>query len=541
MAKQITYGDESRQQILRGVNRLADAVRVTLGPKGRNVVLDKKYGTPLITKDGVTVAKEIELKEPLENLGAQMVKEVASKTSDVAGDGTTTATVLAQAIYREGGKNVTAGANPMALKRGIDKAVAAVSEELKKLSKPVKGRMIAQVGAISANNDEAIGTIIADAMEKVGKDGVITVEEAKSMETSLEVVEGMQLDRGYLSPYFVTDPERMECVLENALVLIHEKKISNMKDLLPLLEQVAKLAQPLLIIAEDLEGDALATLVVNKLRGTLQVAAIKAPGYGDRRKEMLQDLAVLTGGKAVTEDLGIKLENIKIDDLGRAKKITIDKEHTTIVEGAGAKKDIEGRVKQLRTQLEETTSDYDKEKLQERLAKLVGGVAIIKVGAATETEMKEKKARVEDAMHATKAAVEEGIVPGGGVALLRCTKALEAIGSRGDEAVGVAIVRRALEEPLRQIANNAGHEGAVVVAKVRDLKADEGFNALTEKYENLVEAGVIDPTKVVRSALQNAASIASLLLTTEATVCEIADEKADNAMGGRTPPGGGMY
>jgi len=541
MAKQITYGDESRQQILRGVNRLADAVRVTLGPKGRNVVLDKKYGTPLITKDGVTVAKEIELKEPLENLGAQMVKEVASKTSDVAGDGTTTATVLAQAIYREGGKNVTAGANPMALKRGIDKAVAAVSEELKKLSKPVKGRMIAQVGAISANNDEAIGTIIADAMEKVGKDGVITVEEAKSMETSLEVVEGMQLDRGYLSPYFVTDPERMEVVLENALVLIHEKKVSNMKDLLPLLEQVAKLAQPLLIIAEDLEGDALATLVVNKLRGTLQVAAIKAPGYGDRRKEMLQDLAVLTGGKAVTEDLGIKLENIKIDDLGRAKKITIDKEHTTIVEGAGAKKDIEGRVKQLRTQLEETTSDYDKEKLQERLAKLVGGVAIIKVGAATETEMKEKKARVEDAMHATKAAVEEGIVPGGGVALLRCTKALEAIGSRGDEAVGVAIVRRALEEPLRQIANNAGHEGAVVVAKVRDLKADEGFNALTEKYENLVEAGVIDPTKVVRSALQNAASIASLLLTTEATVCEIADEKADNAMGGRTPPGGGMY
>ena len=541
MAKQITYGDESRQQILRGVNRLADAVRVTLGPKGRNVVLDKKYGTPLITKDGVTVAKEIELKEPLENLGAQMVKEVASKTSDVAGDGTTTATVLAQAIYREGGKNVTAGANPMALKRGIDKAVAAVSEELKKLSKPVKGRMIAQVGAISANNDEAIGTIIADAMEKVGKDGVITVEEAKSMETSLEVVEGMQLDRGYLSPYFVTDPERMEVVLENALVLIHEKKVSNMKDLLPLLEQVAKLAQPLLIIAEDLEGDALATLVVNKLRGTLQVAAIKAPGYGDRRKEMLQDLAVLTGGKAVTEDLGIKLENIKIDDLGRAKKITIDKEHTTIVEGAGAKKDIEGRVKQLRTQLEETTSDYDKEKVQERLAKLVGGVAIIKVGAATETEMKEKKARVEDAMHATKAAVEEGIVPGGGVALLRCTKALEAIGSRGDEAVGVAIVRRALEEPLRQIANNAGHEGAVVVAKVRDLKADEGFNALTEKYENLVEAGVIDPTKVVRSALQNAASIASLLLTTEATVCEIADEKADNAMGGRTPPGGGMY
>ena len=541
MAKQITYGDESRQFILRGVNRLADAVRVTLGPKGRNVVLDKKYGAPLITKDGVTVAKEIDLKDPLENMGAQMVKEVASKTSDVAGDGTTTATVLAQAIYREGSKNVTAGANPMALKRGIDKAVTAVSDELKKLSKPVKGRMIAQVGAISANNDETIGGLIADAMEKVGKDGVITVEEAKSIETSLEVVEGMQLDRGYLSPYFVTDPERMEVVLEDALVLIHEKKVSNMKDLLPLLEQMAKLAQPLLIIAEDLEGDALATLVVNKLRGTLKVAAVKAPGYGDRRKEMLQDLAVLTGGKAVTEDLGIRLENIKLEDLGRAKKITIDKDHTTIVEGAGKKKDVEARVKQLRTQIEETTSDYDREKLQERLAKLVGGVAIIKVGAATETEMKEKKARGEDAMHATKAAVEEGIVPGGGVALLRCTKALENIRAQDDEAVGVAIVKRALEEPLRQIAANAGHEGAVVVAKVRDLKADEGFNALTEKYENLVEAGVIDPTKVVRSALQNAASIASLLLTTEATVCEIADEKADNAMGGGMPPGGGMY
>ncbi len=541
MAKQITYGDESRQSILRGINRLADAVRVTLGPKGRNVVLDKKYGAPLITKDGVTVAKEIDLKEPLENMGAQMVKEVASKTSDVAGDGTTTATVLAQAIYREGSKNVTAGANPMSLKRGIDKAVAAVSEELKKLSKPVKGKMIAQVGAISANNDEAIGRIIADAMEKVGKDGVITVEEAKSMETSLEVVEGMQIDRGYLSPYFVTDPERMEVVLENALVLIHEKKISNMKDLLPLLEQMAKLAQPLLIIAEDLEGDALATLVVNKLRGTLHVAAIKAPGYGDRRKEMLQDLAVLTGGKAVTEDLGIKLENIKIEDLGRAKKITIDKEHTTIVEGAGSKKDIDGRVKQLRAQIEETTSDYDREKLQERLAKLVGGVAIIKVGAATETEMKEKKARVEDAMHATKAAVEEGIVPGGGVALIRCAKALERIAAEGDEAVGVNIIRRALEEPVRQIAGNAGHEGAVVVAKVRELKADEGFNALSEKYEDLVEAGVIDPTKVVRSALQNAASIASLLLTTEATVCEIAEDKNEGGMPGMPSGGGGMY
>jgi chaperonin GroEL len=542
MAKQITYGDESRQQILRGVNRLADAVRVTLGPKGRNVVLDKKFGAPLITKDGVTVAKEIDLKDPLENMGAQMVKEVASKTSDVAGDGTTTATVLAQAIYREGSKNVTAGANPMAIKRGIDKAVSAVSEELKKLSKPVKGKMIAQVGSISANNDEEIGRIIAEAMEKVGKDGVITVEEAKSMETSLEVVEGMQVDRGYLSPYFVTDPERMECVLDNALVLIHEKKISNMKDLLPLLEQVAKLAQPLLIVAEDLEGDALATLVVNKLRGTLQVCAIKAPGYGDRRKEMLQDLAVLTGGKAVTEDLGIKLENIKIEDLGKAKKITVDKEHTTIVEGAGKKADIEGRVKQLRAQIEETTSDYDREKLQERLAKLVGGVAIIKVGAATETEMKEKKARVEDAMHATKAAVEEGIVPGGGVALLRCSKALEAIKAEGDEAVGVAIIRRALEEPVRQIAGNAGHEGAVVVAKVREMKADEGFNALNEKYENLVEAGVIDPTKVVRSALQNAASIASLLLTTEATICEIADDKNEGGMPGGMPSGGGgMY
>jgi chaperonin GroEL len=535
MAKQITYGDESRQAILRGVNRLADAVKVTLGPKGRNVVLDKKFGSPLITKDGVTVAKEIELKEPLENMGAQMVREVASKTSDVAGDGTTTATVLAQAIYREGSKNVTAGANPMALKRGIEKAVAVVTEELKKLSKPVKGKMIAQVGSISANSDETIGNIIAEAMEKVGKDGVITVEEAKSMETSLEVVEGMQFDRGYLSPYFVTDPERMEVVLENALVLIHEKKVSSMKDLLPVLEQVAKLGQPLLIVAEDLEGEALATLVVNKLRGTLHVAAVKAPGYGDRRKAMLEDMAILTGGKAITEDLGIKLENVKLEDLGKAKKITIDKDNTTIVEGAGKAKDIEGRVKQLRTQVEETTSDYDREKLQERLAKLVGGVAVIKVGAATETEMKEKKARVEDAMHATKAAVEEGIVPGGGVALLRCVKAVEAIKAEGDEKVGVNIIRRCLEEPLRQIAGNAGHEGAVVVAKVHSQKAEEGFNALTEEYENLVEAGVIDPTKVVRSALQNAASIASLLLTTEALVSEIPEEKPEAA-----PPGGGM-
>jgi chaperonin GroEL len=540
MSKQITYGDDSRQAILRGVNRLADAVRVTLGPKGRNVVLDKKFGSPLITKDGVTVAKEIELKEPLENLGAQMVKEVASKTSDVAGDGTTTATVLAQAIYREGSKNVTAGANPMALKRGIERAVVAVTAELRKLSKPVKGKMIAQVGSISANNDETIGGIIAQAMEKVGKDGVITVEEAKSIETSLEVVEGMQFDRGYLSSYFVTDPERMECVLENALVLIHEKKISAMKDLLPLLEQAAKLGQPLLIVAEDLEGDALATLVVNKLRGTLQVAAVKAPGYGDRRKAMLEDLAILTGGKAITEDLGINLEKVKLDDLGKARKITIDKDNTTIIEGAGKTKDIEGRVKQLRTQAEETTSDYDREKIQERLAKLVGGVALIKVGAATETEMKEKKARVEDAMHATKAAVEEGIVPGGGVALLRCLPAVAAIKAEDDEAVGVGIIRRALEEPLRQIAANAGHEGAVVVARVREMKGEDGFNAQTDSYENLVEAGVIDPTKVVRYALQNAASIASLLLSTEAVISEIAVLTAQSR-GGDMSPDGGMY
>jgi chaperonin GroEL len=541
MSKQITYGDDSRQAVLRGVNRLADAVRVTLGPRGRNVVLDKKFGSPLITKDGVTVAKEIELKEPLENMGAQMVREVASKTSDVAGDGTTTATLLAQAIYREGSKNVTAGANPMAVKRGIERAVAAVTGELERLSKPVKGKMIAQVGTISANSDETIGGIIAQAMEKVGKDGVITVEEAKSIETSLEIVEGMQFDRGYLSPYFVTDPERMECVLEDVLVLIHEKKISGMKDLLPLLEQVAKLGSPLLIVAEDLEGEALATLVVNKLRGTLNVAAVKAPGYGDRRKAMLEDLAILTGGKAITEDLGIKLENVTIDDLGKAKKVTIDKDTTTIVEGAGEAKDIQGRVKQLRTQVEETTSDYDREKLQERLAKLVGGVAVIKVGAATETEMKEKKARVEDAMHATKAAVEEGIVAGGGVALLRCLKVVEGVKAEGDEAVGVNIIRRALEEPLRQIAGNAGHEGAVVVGRVRELKGDEGFNAQTDVYENLVEAGVIDPTKVVRCALQNAASIASLLLTTEAVICEIPEEKGEAPMGGGMPPGGGMY
>ncbi|HET7295000.1 MAG TPA: chaperonin GroEL [Vicinamibacteria bacterium] len=536
MAKQITYGDESRQAILRGVNRLADAVKVTLGPKGRNVVLDKKFGSPLITKDGVTVAKEIELKEPLENMGAQMVREVASKTSDVAGDGTTTATVLAQAIYREGSKNVTAGANPMELKRGIEKAVVVITEKLKELSKPVKGKMIAQVGTVSANNDETIGKIIAEAMEKVGKDGVITVEEAKSMDTTLEVVEGMQFDRGYLSPYFVTDPERMECVLENALVLIHEKKISSMKDLLPVLEQVAKMGKPLLLIAEEVEGEALATLVVNKLRGTLQVCAVKAPGYGDRRKAMLEDIAILTGGKAITEDLGIKLENLKVEDLGKAKKVTIDKDNTTLVEGAGKPQAIEGRVKQIRTQIDETTSDYDREKLQERLAKLVGGVAVIKVGAATETEMKEKKARVEDAMHATKAAVEEGIVAGGGVALLRCQKAVDDIKAKGDEKVGIEIIRRALEEPLRQIAQNAGFEGAVVVARVREAKsADEGFNAQSDDYENLVEAGVIDPTKVVRSALQNASSIASLLLTTEALVSEIPEEKKGNGM-----PGGGM-
>ena len=538
MAKQITYGNESRQELLRGVNRLADAVKVTLGPLGRNVVLDKKFGSPVITKDGVTVAKEIELKEPLENMGAQMVREVASKTSDVAGDGTTTATVLAQAIYREGSKNVTAGANPMDLKRGIEKAVTAVVNDIAKLSKDVKGKMIAQVGTVSANNDETIGSIIAEAMDKVGKDGVITVEEAKTLETSLEVVEGMQFDRGYLSPYFVTDPERMETALEDPMVLIHEKKISSMKDLLPVLEQIAKLGKPLLIIAEDVEGEALATLVVNKLRGTLQVCAVKAPGYGDRRKAMLEDIAILTGGKAITEDLGIKLENLKLDDLGTAKKITIDKDNTTIIEGAGTTKEIEGRVRQIRTQVDETTSDYDREKLQERLAKLVGGVAVIKVGAATETEMKEKKARVEDAMHATKAAVEEGIVPGGGVAFLRAERAVDGLKVAGDEAVGVKIIRRALEEPLRQIAQNAGHEGAIVVGKVREQKGEDGFNAQTGQYENLVAAGVIDPTKVVRTALQNAASIASLLLTTEALVSELPEEKGEGGGGGGG--GGGM-
>ena len=538
MAKQIIYGEQSRQAILRGVNQLADAVKVTLGPKGRNVVLDKKFGSPTITKDGVTVAKEIELKDPLENMGAQMVREVASKTSDTAGDGTTTATVLAQAIYREGAKNVVAGANPMELKRGIEKAVEVMTAEIKKMSKPVKGNMIAQVGMISANGDETIGKIIAEAMEKVGKDGVITVEEAKTLETTLDVVEGMQFDRGYLSPYFVTDPERMDVVLENPVILIHEKKISSMKDLLPVLEQVARLGRPLLIIAEDIEGEALATLVVNKLRGTLQAAAVKAPGFGDRRKAMLEDIAILTGGKALTEDLGVKLENIKLEDLGKAKKVTIDKDNTTIVEGAGESKAIEGRVKQLRVQVEETSSDYDREKLQERLAKLVGGVAVIKVGAATETEMKEKKARVEDAMHATKAAVEEGIVPGGGVALLRASKALDTLKLEGDQKIGVQIIRRAIEEPCRWIATNAGLEGSIIVAQVKDGKGDEGFNAATEVFEDLVKAGVIDPAKVVRNALQNASSIASLLLTTEALICDIPEEKKEAGGGGM--PGGGM-
>jgi len=546
MAKQIIYGEESRQAILRGVNALADCVKVTLGPKGRNVILDKKFGSPTITKDGVTVAKEIELKDPIENMGAQMVREVASKTSDVAGDGTTTATVLAQAIYREGAKNVVAGANPMEIKRGIERSVQVVVEALEKQAKKVTGSMIAQVGTISANNDLTIGTIIAEAMEKVGKDGVITVEEAKTLETSLDVVEGMQFDRGYLSPYFVTDPERMEVVLENPIILIHEKKIASMKDLLPLLEQVARLSRPLLIVAEDVEGEALATIVVNKLRGTLQGAAVKAPGFGDRRKAMLEDIAVLTNGKAITEDLGLKLENIRVEDLGKAKKVTIDKDNTTIIEGDGSQKAIEGRVKQLRTQIEETTSDYDREKLQERLAKLVGGVAVIKVGAATETEMKEKKARVEDAMHATKAAVEEGIVAGGGVALLRSIRALDRLKvGDNDQQIGINILKRALEEPMRWISQNAGFEGSIVVQKVKETKTDqEGFNAANETYENLVDAGVIDPTKVVRTALQNAGSIASLLLTTEALVADIPEEKKD-APGGGAPPGmggmGGMY
>ena len=542
MAKQIVYGEKSRQKIIEGVNQLANAVKVTLGPKGRNVILDKKFGSPTITKDGVTVAKEIELKDPLENMGAQMVREVASKTSDIAGDGTTTATVLAQAIYREGAKNVVAGANPMEIKRGIESAVDSVVKQLEQMSKTVSGGMIAQVGTISANNDPTIGTIIAEAMDKVGKDGVITVEEARTLETSLDVVEGMQFDRGYLSPYFVTDAERMETVLENPVILIHEKKISNMKDLLPLLEQVARLSRPLLIIAEDIEGEALATLVVNKLRGTLQGAAVKAPGFGDRRKAMLEDIAILTNGKAITEDLGLKLENIRIEDLGKAKKVTIDKDNTTIVEGDGEQGAIEGRVKQIRAQIEETTSDYDREKLQERLAKLVGGVAVIKVGAATETEMKEKKARVEDAMHATKAAVEEGIVPGGGVALLRASRALETVQLSGDQQIGVNIIKRALEEPMRWISQNAGFEGSIVVQKVRETTGnEEGFNAQTEAYEDLVQAGVIDPTKVVRTALQNSGSIASLLLTTEALVSEIPEDKKDAPAPGGPPGMGGMY
>ena len=528
MAKQIIYSDHSRQAILRGVNQLADAVKVTLGPRGRNVVLEKKFGGPTITKDGVTVAKEIELKDPLENMGAQMVREVASKTSDVAGDGTTTATILAQSIFREGVKAVTAGANPMAVKRGIDKAVEIVVEEIQKISKPVSGDMIAQVGRISANSDSTIGDVIAEAMKKVGKDGVITVEEAKTMTTELTTVDGMQFDRGYLSPYFVSDPERMECVLEDPYILIHEKKIGSMKDVLPLLEQIARSGKPLLLISEDVEGEALATLVVNKLRGTINVCAVKAPGFGDRRKAMLDDIATLTGGTSIMEETGMKLEGVQLSDLGRAKRVTVDKDMTTIIDGAGIQKNIEGRIKQLRTQIDETTSDYDREKLQERLAKLAGGVAIIKVGAATETEMKEKKARVEDALHATRAAVEEGIVPGGGVALLRASLALEKLKLDVDEQFGVNIVRRACEEPVRQIVLNCGTEGAVVVEHIKGQNdPNYGFNAYTEKYEDLVNAGVIDPTKVTRTALQNAASIASLMLTTEAMICSAVEEAAD--------------
>jgi chaperonin GroEL len=536
-AKQIVYSENSRQAILRGVNQLADAVKVTLGPKGRNVVLEKKFGGPNITKDGVTVAKEIELKDPLENMGAQMVREVASKTSDVAGDGTTTATILAQSIFREGVKAVAAGANPMALKRGIDKAVEIAVDEVKKLSKPVSGEMIAQVGTISANSDATIGNTIADAMKKVGKDGVITVEESKTMITELDTVDGMQFDRGYLSPYFVTDAERMECVLEDPYILIHEKKVSNMKDLLPLLEQIARSGKPLLIIAEEVEGEALATLVVNKLRGTLNACAVKAPGFGDRRKAMLEDIAILTGGKAIMEETGIKLEGVRLDDLGKAKRITVDKDNTTIVDGNGSQKAIEGRIKQLRTQIDETTSDYDREKLQERLAKLAGGVAVIKVGAATETEMKEKKARVEDALHATRAAVEEGIVPGGGVALLRASKALHGAKADGDEQIGINIVRKACEDPLRQIVVNSGTEGAIVVEKIREnSNPNFGFNAQTDQYEDLVVSGVIDPTKVTRTALQNAASIASLMLTTEAMVAEIPEKKPAPMPGGGHGP-----
>jgi len=525
-AKMIAYSAKAREHMLKGVNTLADAVKVTLGPRGNNVILDKSFGSPTVTKDGVTVAKEITLENKFENMGAQMVREVASKTSDVAGDGTTTATVLAQAIFNEGQKLVAAGANPMALKRGIERGTAAVVEQLKKLSKPTRDKKeIEQVGTISANNDETVGAIISEAMEKVGKEGVITVEEAKSMETTLEVVEGMQFDRGYLSPYFVTNAEKMAATMEDPYLLIHEKKISAMKDLIPMLEQIARMGKPLLVIAEDVEGEALATMIVNKLRGTLKVAAVKAPGFGDRRKEMLQDIAVLTGGRVISEELGVKLENVSVKDLGRCKTVRIDKDTTTIVDGAGAKKDIEGRVKQIRAQIEETTSDYDREKLQERLAKLIGGVAVINIGAATETEMKEKKARVEDALNATRAAVEEGIVPGGGVALVRCLKALDGLAAKGDEKNGVAILKRALKEPLRQIAENAGHEGSVVLKKVIEGKDNFGFNAATENYEDLVEAGVIDPTKVVRFALQNAASVAALMLTTEAMIAEKPQKK----------------
>jgi chaperonin GroEL len=526
-AKQVVYSENARQAILRGVNQLADAVKVTLGPKGRNVVLEKKFGGPTITKDGVTVAKEIELKDPLENMGAQMVREVASKTSDIAGDGTTTATILAQAIFREGAKAVAAGANPMALKRGIEKAVAVVVEEVSKLSKPVSGEAIAQVGTISANGDAEIGNTIAEAMQKVGKDGVITVEESKTMSTELQTVDGMQFDRGYLSPYFITDPDRMEVVLEDPYILINEKKISNMKDLLPVLEQIARSGRPLLIIAEDVDGEALATLVVNKLRGTLNACAVKAPGFGDRRKAMLEDIGILTGGKAIMEETGIKLEGVRLEDMGRAKRVTIDKDNTTIVDGAGEQKTIEGRIKQLRAQIEETTSDYDREKLQERLAKLAGGVAVIKVGAATETEMKEKKARVEDALHATRAAVEEGIVPGGGVTLVRAAKALAHLKGDGDEQIGINIITRACQEPLRQISGNAGFEGAIITERI--LSNDEpnfGFNAATGEYQDLVANGVIDPTKVTRTALQNAASVSALMLTTEAMICEIPEKKS---------------
>src|SRR5213595_3690131 len=539
-AKQLQFDENARHALLRGIEKLAKAVKATLGPSGRNVILDKKFGSPTITKDGMTVAKEIELEDPYENMGAQLVREVASKTSDVAGDGTTTATILAESIYREGLRNVTAGANPTSQQRGIMKGVEAIVEDLKKLSKKVSDRTeIAQVATVSANWDKTIGEIIADAMDKVGKDGTITVEEAKSLETQLDVVEGMQFDRGYLSPYFVTDPERMEAVLENAYILIHEKKISSLKDMLPLLEKVAKAGRPLLIIAEDVEGEALATLVVNKLRGTLQVCAVKAPGFGDRRKAMLQDIAILTGGKAITEDLGIKLENVQIQDLGQAKKVTVDKDNTTLVEGKGKHSEIEGRVKEIRSQIDKTTSDYDREKLQERLAKLVGGVAIIKVGAATETEMKEKKARVEDAMHATRAAVEEGIVPGGGVALMRCVAALDKLKSDGDEQIGINVVKRALQEPLRQIAENAGEEGAIVLGKINDSKDNNfGYNALTGEFEDLVKAGVLDPTKVVRTALQNAGSIASLMLTTEALISELPEKKEAAPMPGGH--GGGM-